>query len=109
MKTIDLSQQNSVMNRYMAELRDVNYQQNRLLFRNNIERVGEYMAFEMSKTLTSSNEPFFGTDTRWEPVTNIFCWTRHFGSPESVPHSLLVCHAEALHCGFYLFSLCAII
>ena len=52
MKTIDLSQQNSVMNRYMAELRDVNYQQNRLLFRNNIERVGEYMAFEMSKTFT---------------------------------------------------------
>ena len=54
MKTIDLSQQNSVMNRYMAELRDVNYQQNRLLFRNNIERVGEYMAFEMSKTFTYS-------------------------------------------------------
>ena len=52
MKTIDLSQQNSVMNRYMAELRDVNYQQNRLLFRNNIERIGEYMAFEMSKTLS---------------------------------------------------------
>ena len=52
MKTIDLSQQNSVMNRYMAEIRDTKYQQNRLLFRNNIERIGEYMAFEMSKTLS---------------------------------------------------------
>ena len=51
MKTIDLNEQNSVMNRYMAELRNVSYQQNRLLFRNNIERVGEYMAFEISKTL----------------------------------------------------------
>ena len=51
MKTINLNEQNSVMNRYMAELRNVSYQQNRLLFRNNSERVGEYMAFEMSKTL----------------------------------------------------------
>ena len=23
-------------------------------------------------------KPFFGTDTRWEPVMNIFHWTRHF-------------------------------
>ena len=51
MKTINLNEQNSVMNRYMAEIRDTKYQQNRLLFRNNIERIGEYMAFEISKTL----------------------------------------------------------
>ena len=35
----------------MAELRDKKYQQNRLLFRNNIERVGEMMAYELSKSL----------------------------------------------------------
>lgn len=35
----------------MAEIRDVEYQKNRLLFRNNIERIGEYVAFELSKTL----------------------------------------------------------
>lgn len=51
MKTINLSEQNSVMNRFLAEIRDVSYQQNRLLFRNNIERIGEYMAFEISKVL----------------------------------------------------------
>ena len=51
MKTINLSEQNSAMNTYMAEIRDVNYQQNRLLFRNNIERIGELMAFEISKHL----------------------------------------------------------
>jgi len=51
MKTINLSEQNSVMNQFMAEIRDVNYQQNHLLFRNNIERIGEYMAFEISKAL----------------------------------------------------------
>ena len=51
MKTINLNEQNSVMNRYMAELRNVSYQQNRLLFRNNILRIGQMMAFELSKTL----------------------------------------------------------
>ena len=35
----------------MAEMRDAEYQKNRLLFRNNIMRVGEYEAFEISKRL----------------------------------------------------------
>ncbi|MBR1934122.1 MAG: uracil phosphoribosyltransferase [Prevotella sp.] len=51
MKVINLSEQNSVMNQFMAEIRDKKYQQNRLLFRNNIQRIGEVMAFELSKTL----------------------------------------------------------
>ena len=51
MKVINLSEQNSVMNLFMAEIRDKDYQQNRLLFRNNIKRIGEYMAFELSKRL----------------------------------------------------------
>ena len=52
MQVTDFSKQNSVMNHYMAELRDKKYQQNRLLFRNNIERIGQLMAYELSKTLT---------------------------------------------------------
>ena len=52
MKTINLSETDSVVNRYLAELRDVEYQQNRLLFRNNIRRIGMLMAYEISKTLT---------------------------------------------------------
>lgn len=51
MKTINLSENNSILNLYMAELRDKKYQQNRLLFRNNIRRIGELMAIEVSKTL----------------------------------------------------------
>ena len=50
MQVINFSEQNSVMNHYMAELRDKKYQQNRLLFRNNIQRIGELMAYELSKT-----------------------------------------------------------
>ena len=52
MRVINFSEQNSVLNQYMAALRDKSYQKNRLLFRNNIERVGELMAYEVSRTLT---------------------------------------------------------
>lgn len=52
MKVINLSEQNSCMNMFMAEIRDKSYQKNRLLFRNNIARIGQVMAYEVSKTLT---------------------------------------------------------
>ena len=51
MKVINFSESNSIINQYLAEIRDVQYQKNRLLFRNNIERIGEMEAFEISKTL----------------------------------------------------------
>lgn len=51
MQIIDLSKENSIIGQYMAEVRDKDYQQNRLLFRNNIMRIGEMMAYEISKTL----------------------------------------------------------
>ncbi len=51
MKVNHLAEQNSIVNQYLAELRDKDYQQNRLLFRNNIRRIGQMMAFELSKTL----------------------------------------------------------
>lgn len=51
MKVIDFSQQNSIINQYMAELRDKSYQKNRLLFRTNVQRIGVMMAYEISKTL----------------------------------------------------------
>ena len=51
MKVINLSEQNSVLNQYLREIRDVNIQQDSLRFRRNIERIGEVMAIELSKTL----------------------------------------------------------
>ena len=51
MEIIDFSKSNSILNQYMSELRDKNYQRNRLLFRHNIKRIGEIMAYELSKTL----------------------------------------------------------
>ena len=51
MKIINLSESNSIINQYLAETRDVDYQKNRLLFRNNIQRIGELEAYEISKLL----------------------------------------------------------
>lgn len=50
-ETINFAKTDSVINRFMAELRDVNYQKNRLLFRNNLYRIGMCMAYEISKRL----------------------------------------------------------
>lgn len=51
MNIINLSEHNSILGQYMAEIRDAEYQKNRLLFRNNILRLGEIEAYEISKTL----------------------------------------------------------
>ena len=51
MQVINFSEQNSIINQFMYELRDKNQQKNRMLFRHNVERIGELMAYEVSKTL----------------------------------------------------------
>lgn len=51
MKVINLSEQNSVLNQFLREIRDVNIQKDPMRFRRNIERIGEVMAIEVSKTL----------------------------------------------------------
>ena len=51
MKVINLSEQNSVLNQFLREIRDVNIQKDPLRFRRNIERIGEVMAIEVSKAL----------------------------------------------------------
>lgn len=51
MEVINLSEKNSIIGQYIAEIRDKDYQQNRLLFRNNIRRIGACEAYEISKTL----------------------------------------------------------
>ena len=48
---IDLSKNNSLLNHWVAELRDVYVQNDRMRFRRNIERIGEVAAYELSKTL----------------------------------------------------------
>ncbi|MFZ6011732.1 MAG: uracil phosphoribosyltransferase [Bacteroidota bacterium] len=46
-----LSEQNTLANQFLLELRDANIQQDRLRFRKNMERLGEIMAYEVSRKL----------------------------------------------------------
>ena len=57
MKVSHFSEQNSILNQYVAELRDVHIQTDRMRFRRNIERIGELMAYELSTELTYSVKP----------------------------------------------------
>ena len=54
MKTVNLGDSNSILNRFVSELRDVNIQKDSLRFRRNIERIGEIMAYEISKDFSYS-------------------------------------------------------
>ncbi|MEX0996601.1 MAG: uracil phosphoribosyltransferase [Flavobacteriaceae bacterium] len=51
MQVNNLQNQNSILNKFVAELRDVSIQKDALRFRKNIERIGELMGYELSKTL----------------------------------------------------------
>ncbi len=46
-----LSEQNSIFNQFVAELRDITIQKDSMRFRRNLERMGEIMSYEISKTL----------------------------------------------------------
>ncbi len=47
----NLSDGNSVLNCFIAEIRDKDIQKDRMRFRRNLERIGEIFAYEISKTL----------------------------------------------------------
>jgi uracil phosphoribosyltransferase len=48
---INLSDKHSLLTNWISELRDIEIQSDRMRFRRNLERIGEIMAFEISKTL----------------------------------------------------------
>ena len=55
-KVNNLGETDSVFNQFMAEMRDATIQQDRMRFRRNLERIGEIMAYEISKTLEYEEE-----------------------------------------------------
>ena len=48
----NLSSKNSILNSFLAEIRSTETQKDRMRFRRNIERIGEILGYEMSKSLT---------------------------------------------------------
>lgn len=68
-----LNRQNSIGNQYLLELRDKNIQQNRARFRQNVERLGELMAYEISKKFQYESKTVqtpLGTSEVAVPVDN---------------------------------------
>lgn len=66
----DLSKTNSIANTFVAEIRDINIQKDSMRFRRNLERLGEFFAWEISKTLTYvtvSTETPLGTAVSQKP------------------------------------------
>lgn len=51
MEVINFAEHPSIVNRFMAELRDIHIQTDRIRFRRNLERIGEVIAYEISKRL----------------------------------------------------------
>ncbi|MDN3724209.1 uracil phosphoribosyltransferase [Aequorivita sp. SDUM287046] len=47
----DFSNETSILNQFILEMRDVSIQKDSMRFRRNVERVGEILCYEMSKTL----------------------------------------------------------
>ncbi len=55
MEIINFADSPSIVNRYMMELRDVTVQHDPLRFRTNLDRIGQVMAYEISKRLDYQN------------------------------------------------------
>lgn len=55
MNTINLAQTNSIVNTFVSQIRDTEIQKDSMRFRRNIERIGEVLAYELSKSLPFSD------------------------------------------------------
>jgi len=55
MKTHYLSEDNSILNHFLGQIRNVNIHNDSMRFRRNIERIGEVIAYEISKVLQYKN------------------------------------------------------
>ncbi|TJY35776.1 uracil phosphoribosyltransferase [Pontimicrobium aquaticum] len=81
----DFSKENSILNQFIAELRDVNIQKDTMRFRKNIERIGEVLGYELSKTLNYKDKKVktpFGHKTVLMPQNNlVLCSVLRAGLP----------------------------
>lgn len=75
----------SVLNHFIAEIRDIEIQKDPMRFRRNIERVGEILCYELSKTLnydTKTVQTPFGTKDIALPIDElVLCSVLRAGLP----------------------------
>ncbi|MDE3740880.1 uracil phosphoribosyltransferase [Maribacter polysaccharolyticus] len=81
----DFESEFSVLNRFVAEIRDVAIQKDPMRFRRNIERIGEVLCYEMSKSLnydTKTVQTPFGTKDISLPIDDlVLCSVLRAGLP----------------------------
>ena len=87
---INLEETPSVLNRFVRELRDVTIQHDPLRFRRNLERIGEIMAYEISKRL----------DYHEEEVTTPLAKTMAKEASEKIVLATILRAGLPLHHGF---------
>ena len=56
MKVINLGEKNSILNKFVAQMRDKGIQKDSMRFRRNLERLGEIFAYEISQHMEYSNK-----------------------------------------------------
>lgn len=85
MKIHRFDSENSLLNTFMAEIRDKTIQKDPMRFRRNIERIGEILAYEMSKTLdyeTVVIDTPFGTKKSSQTIDSlVLCSVLRAGLP----------------------------
>src|SRR5210317_383415 len=69
MRIHNFAEQNSLLNSFVHEIRSISIQQDSLRFRRNIERIGEILSYELSKTLQFASQDT--TTPLGEKTTNL--------------------------------------
>ncbi|WP_298901083.1 uracil phosphoribosyltransferase [uncultured Psychroserpens sp.] len=81
----NLSKENSILNSFISEIRDNRIQTDRMRFRRNIERIGEVLCYEMSKTLDYKSKtittPLGKSDTQLYNDDIVLCSILRAGVP----------------------------
>jgi uracil phosphoribosyltransferase len=80
-----LTETSSIANQFLAEIRSINSQKDRLRFRRNMERLGEILAYEISKnmiyTTTDVETPLGTKETKLLAETPVICTILRAGIP----------------------------
>ncbi len=85
MQVHNLSEQNSILNTFISEMRNIKIQKDSMRFRRNIERTGEILGYELSKSLDyKSSETITPLGTANEKLPNndiVLCSILRAGVP----------------------------
>jgi uracil phosphoribosyltransferase len=97
MHIYNLNNQNSIINKFIAELRDIHIQKDSMRFRKNIERIGELLGYELSKALNYTSEeiqtPLGVSKTKLSKDQLVICSILRAGLP--LHHGLQNCFDNA--------------